>query len=323
MSQTEGEAPISDETSVVVEAAVGESSTVPDVLPKRNDEIPEGMTKSQWKKLRRRQRFDERKEEFKEFKRAKRQQQRVNRKITMQKAIADGKDLAELYPSKAKPKPKPEDQVSSGCKVIMDCDFDDLMLEKEVVSLSNQLTRCYSDNRRNKYHVDLQICSFNKRLKQRFETTLSDYTNWDDNIQFLEDDLEAVLKSEDPESDLSNVVYLSADTDDVLEELKEGEIYVVGGIVDKGRHKFLCKNKAEKLGIKTKRLPIDEFIKLSGRRVLATSHVFELLLKWFEYRDWKRSFEEVIPQRKLVEETGVSSEEKTEDVIQGHNEAVA
>ena len=34
-----------------------------------------------------------------------------------------------------------------------------------------------------------------------------------------------------------DVVYLTADADDMLEELKEGEIYVLGGIVDHNRYK--------------------------------------------------------------------------------------
>lgn len=34
-----------------------------------------------------------------------------------------------------------------------------------------------------------------------------------------------------------SVVYLTADADDELDELKEGETYVLGGIVDRNRHK--------------------------------------------------------------------------------------
>jgi len=37
--------------------------------------------------------------------------------------------------------------------------------------------------------------------------------------------------------DTHSLVYLSADADEELEVLKENEIYIIGGIVDKNRHK--------------------------------------------------------------------------------------
>ncbi|ODV85200.1 hypothetical protein CANARDRAFT_185998, partial [[Candida] arabinofermentans NRRL YB-2248] len=248
----------------------------------KRPEIPEGMSKSAWKKLERRKRWAETHELHKEAKRQKRKINRAERKI---------------LPSTIRKK-KPESQNITGCKVILDCSFDDMMLDKEIVSLSNQITRSYSENKRNLNRVDLVVTDFGKRLKERYETRVSAFKDWStDYITFKESSMEDELPLNDPEA-MSKVIYLSADTTDVLEELVEGETYIVGGIVDKGRYKSLCKDKAEKLGIKTKRLPIDEFIKLSGRRVLATSHVIELLLKWFETKDWKESFESVIPSRK-------------------------
>ena len=37
------------------------------------------------------------------------------------------------------------------------------------------------------------------------------------------------------------IVYLSADAEDELEELSENEVYVIGGIVDRNRHKVCCR----------------------------------------------------------------------------------
>lgn len=282
------------------------SSATSKVVSRREADknIPEGMSKSQWKKLQKRKRFDDMKQQFQEVKRAKRQQSRANRRIRNEELRAKGIDPSTVTggPPKARVI-DPEDQIPTDSSVIIDCAFDDLMLEKEIVSLSNQITRIYSDARRSKYAVGLVVTSFGDRLESRFDDALSQYKSWKTGINFSKDSLKDYLESQPyVKDDLSNVVYLSADTDDKLEKLSKDEVYIIGGIVDKGRHKNLCQNKAQEMRIQTKRLPIDEYIKLSGRKVLATSHVFELLLKWWEFKDWKKAFEAVIPQHKLIEE---------------------
>lgn len=94
--------------------------------------------------------------------------------------------------------------------------------------------------------------------------------------------------------DRENVIYLTADSENTVEELEDGKVYVLGGIADRNRYKVsfsfssnprlslplsvsfsfdsspdvslttlfwpnqdLCANKARSLGLKTARLPID------------------------------------------------------------------
>ncbi|KAF2155327.1 hypothetical protein K461DRAFT_319752 [Myriangium duriaei CBS 260.36] len=94
------------------------------------------------------------------------------------------------------------------------------------------------------------------------------------------------------------VVYLSSESENTLTELKPYSTYIVGGLVDKNREKGICYRAACQAGIKTARLPIGEYLEMQSRKVLATNHVVEIMLKWLEYRDWGKAFLEVIPKRK-------------------------
>ncbi|OCF75178.1 hypothetical protein I204_04029 [Kwoniella mangroviensis CBS 8886] len=107
------------------------------------------------------------------------------------------------------------------------------------------------------------------------------------------------------------LIYLSADAEEELETLDESHIYIIGGIVDRNRYKNLCQNKAEKLGIRTARLPIGKFIdNLPTRKVLTVNQVFDILLQYIAQGDWQKAFETVIPQRKFHESRKAKSEYK-------------
>ncbi|KAL7282698.1 hypothetical protein ACG7TL_004172 [Trametes sanguinea] len=96
------------------------------------------------------------------------------------------------------------------------------------------------------------------------------------------------------------VVYLTADADDELTELKEGETYIIGGIVDHNRYKNLCLNKSKEHNIRSARLPIGTYLsELRTRKVLTVNQTFEILLKWVDTRDWEQALYSVIPKRKF------------------------
>lgn len=256
--------------------------------------VPEGMSKNQFKKLQRQKKWEDSKEKYKEIKREKRRAAKVRQREAVAAAIESKDESYHL----AKKKQIPAHQHPTGIQVIMDCEFDELMNNKEIVSMSNQITRSYSAKRHCDYEVPLKILSFNKNLKQRFDKSVSQYVKWQ-GIEFSENEkLVDILPSE-----RENVVYLTADTDEIIETLEEGHTYIIGGIVDKNRHKLLCVNKAKELGLKVGKLPIDKYIEMNGRQVLATSHVYELLCKWYEEGgDWKKAFDVVLPPRKVKKE---------------------
>lgn len=105
-------------------------------------------------------------------------------------------------------------------------------------------------------------------------------------------------------------------------------MYIVGGIVDRNRHKRLTLDKAEVEGIRHARLPIGAHLKMSGSVVLTVNQVLDILLAWLELRDWKLACERAVPMRKrglqgnapgqrLRREGGDEGEEEGEDEAEG------
>ncbi len=100
-----------------------------------------------------------------------------------------------------------------------------------------------------------------------------------------------------------------ADSQNVIDELDPNTIYIVGGIVDKNRHKGLCLEEAVKYQISHARLPIQEHIDMSTRKVLTINQGFDsqalilvvsILAEFVNSRDWKETFLKTIPSRKGV-----------------------
>lgn len=99
-----------------------------------------------------------------------------------------------------------------------------------------QLVRCYSANRSALHPMHITITSFDEPLKTAFEKKTSSYVNWKD-VDFIQEPYQ------DKFTDKSKLIYLSADSDQVAHELEEDKIYIIGGIVDKNRHKVAQKRK--------------------------------------------------------------------------------
>ncbi len=344
------------------------------------------LSKSQLKKLRKKEQWEAGRDDRKAKRRAK-HKEKQGRRAEALAGLAAKIAAGEAEPPPPRPKQLFRRPIPVPVSLILDCDFDDYMNEREIKSLGAQVTRCYSDNRTNPYRAHLAISSWGGKLKERFEGVLADsHLAWK-GVRFIEknfvsaaEELDGIMRgssggklagplaqgieapleekgpevaskaapeesaeakaaeeSSDAETDPSvravqeapsatdpttqpqiseptsprkkpptsneaastpSIVYLSSESEHTLEQLSPNTSYIIGGIVDKNRHKGLCYKRACALGIPTAKLPIGEYMTMQSRTVLAVNHVVEIMLKWLLKGDWGEAFLEVIPKRK-------------------------
>ncbi|KAL8909205.1 MAG: hypothetical protein Q9207_000379 [Kuettlingeria erythrocarpa] len=328
----------------------------PAPIPSSNqDKSPPPLSKNQLKKLRRDQAWEQGRQRRKELRKLKNKEKKERKR-----ADADKEPASEPSQGKRKATEDPEPPALKKIKhlknvqlpvsFVIDCGFDDLMLDGERKSLASQVTRSYSDNHKAPFRSHLFISSFEGHLKERFDTVLTgNHRNWK-GVKFIDSDFEEAARlaeelmksnqggklagafqekvpAQQTEDGIPSgeVVYLTSDSPDILTELKPYSTYFIGGIVDKNRHKGICYKRAMDRGMKTAKLPIGDYMKMTSRFVLATNHVVEIMLRWLELGDWAKAFLQVIPKRKGgILKDGAMLLEKSppaaEDDVEKHSE---
>ena len=326
------------------------------------------LSKNQLKKLLKQEQWIAGKEYRRTKRREKHKEKQARKAVAAQEAGNSGVEVPETVPVKDI-KQSPRRPIPVPVTLIIDCDFNELMTEKERISLGAQLTRCYSDNKSSTYRSHMVISSWGGKLQTRFETVLaSNHLKWkgvrflESNFQVAAQELDVVMRGPEggklvgalsegkkPLSDESesatleegtepsavenkatellqekpspSIVYLTSDSPNTLDRLYPHTSYIIGGIVDKNRHKGICYKRACERGIPTAKLPIGEYMTMQSRSVLAVNHVVEIMLKWLETGNWGEAFLSVIPKRKEAKLKGNKdgSAEGGETVAEGED----
>jgi len=107
------------------------------------------------------------------------------------------------------------------------------------------------------------------------------------------------------------LVYLTADSENTIDKFEEDKIYIIGGIVDRNRHKNICFNKAKEQGIAHAKFPIKENINIGDySTVLTVNQVISIILAVREHdHDWEKALKETLPLRKTTKEIGYKAKE--------------
>lgn len=166
-----------------------------------------------------------------------------------------------------------------GLTLAIDCDFESAMKETEISSLGQQLMFCYGANRRAPRPATLRLVGLVKHgALHRRMLNITGFGRW------LGTDIDYRLLEEIVREDASmhnRVVYLTADSSNELVSLDASAVYVIGGLVDRNRHKGMTASKAVSLGVKTAKLPVGRGKPLdvcNYSPVLTVNQVVEILL---------------------------------------------
>ncbi|CAJ1086539.1 RNA (guanine-9-)-methyltransferase domain-containing protein 2 [Xyrichtys novacula] len=265
----------------------------------RNGETEnQSLSKRQRKKLLKQQKWEEERELRKQKRKERKQQRREQRQNNPEEA-------GEAQSFRKRPR---REATPSSLRLVVDCSFDDLMLIKDVRKLHKQIQRCYAENRRAVHPVQFYLTSMGKQLKQSMDEKDKGWVNWKD-INIKTEHYSDLMKKEE-------LVYLTSDSPNVLEELDQKKAYIIGGLVDHNHHKGITFERAKELGIEHAQLPLSSFVKMNSRKVLAVNHVFEIILAYLEKGSWQEAFFTVLPQRKgavAVDQDGANTQEKEEE----------
>ena len=188
-----------------------------------------------------------------------------------------------------------KDDESSRPKICIDLQYEELMSEKELIHLAQQLSRVYGFNRKSSDPCHLTFCHLPKDCKTR--QICCDKSEGFANyiLNFSEKSL--IDTFENRKQDL---VYLTPDSDNLLEDIEDNKIYVIGGLVDDSVKKLSSLSFAKDQGLATAKLPIDKYcsrIEGSFKQILTINQVFEILLNKIQGFSWPQVFSQSLPSR--------------------------
>ncbi|XP_015705560.1 tRNA methyltransferase 10 homolog B isoform X1 [Coturnix japonica] len=177
------------------------------------------------------------------------------------------------------------DARTSGPWLCIDLGLADYMTPKETSRLAAQIRRLYGANRQAEqpfwiYLTELVPGSPIHRECLRMNDGFSGY--------LMDTTQESYLDL----FPLDAIVYLTPDSENVLEDIDPKKVYVLGGLVDESIHKNLTLQRAREQSLQTARLPIREYMVKSMNtknyysETLAINQVFDVLSTYYKTQSW-------------------------------------
>ena len=225
-------------------------------------------------------------------------------------------------------------------KVIIDCSWEESHTDSTLKSLTQQIMYCYGSNRRYEHPSRIFVTGVGPKTASLLQKNNSNHwvgatIHTEDFLEVFSSSSSAPLSQSNPqqpqtqqqpqpqqqqEYSFEKIVYLTSDSENVLEELDSSTTYVIGGIVDRNRLKGITNKKAIDLNLRTAKLPIKEYMKMAATHVLTVNHVFDILKQFQEHKSWRIALEKVLPMRKGAQLAISSSMTEKENEEEGEGE---
>ena len=182
------------------------------------------------------------------------------------------------------------------------------MNDKELSQLSDHIQRIHGSNKKSSHPLHVILCNFSPS-NPIYDTCIRKHHGF---LNYIIDRHEkSVLQVFNPEQ----IIYLTPDSENLLEALETDKVYVLGGLVDLSVKKNQTMQFATQHKLKTACLPILKYMDMdrskrthSFKRILSINQVFDVLVKFNETKCWKTSLEYGMPKRHgyLPQQTGMN-----------------
>lgn len=179
-----------------------------------------------------------------------------------------------------------------GQPLVFDMVYDRYMSKKEMENTVSQLMMSEGLNRRSVDPFHIHFCNLQPGGAYHNELVKRYGEAWNNLL------ITATEKSHSDIFPRDQLVYLTADSPNVLKEFDHDKIYIVGAFVDKSQKTGVSLGNAKRLKLATARLPLDNYLKWdSGGKNLTLNQMIEILMTVKDNGDWKNALS-FVPTRK-------------------------
>lgn len=179
-----------------------------------------------------------------------------------------------------------------GQPLVFDMAYENYMQPKELQYTISQLLESEGWNRRNVDPFHIYFCNlktdsaYHRELVKRYEE------KWDKLL------LTATEKSHVDLFPKDSIIYLTADSPNVMTTFRHDKVYIIGSFVDKKMQPGTSLAKAKRLKLATECLPLDKYLQWNtGNKNLTLDQMMRILLCLKNTGNWEEALK-FVPQRK-------------------------